>query len=233
MEDYIGEIIKCIDMNQFKPLKEIVFEGIRKAVIRGIIPVGEKLNEKECAERMNISRTPIREALHRLEEEGLVEYIPKYGVIVKKISIEDAKEIYQIRRALDTVATINAMNIMTEEQFKEMKDLLDRTKKANKSSENIDTVVQQFSEFNQMIYKFSQMPRLTSIVTRLSEYLVRFRDISLKEENRRQKALNEHFMIYDAMLNKDEEQVRKITKEHLEYSEKFVLREMEIQQSGR
>lgn len=233
MEDYIGEIIKCIDKNQFKPLKDIVYEGIRKAIIRGIIPVGEKLNEKECAERMNISRTPIREALHRLEEEGLVEYIPKYGVIVRKISIEDAKEIYQIRRALDAVAAINAMNIMTNEQFKEMKDLLDRTKEANKSSENIHIVAKQFSEFNQMIYRFSKMPRLTHIVTRLSEYLVRFRDISLKEEGRRQKALEEHFMIYEAMLNKDEELVKKITNEHLEYSETYVIREMKIYQSGK
>lgn len=233
MEDYIGEIIKCMDMNQFKPLKDIVYEGIRKAIIRDFIPVGEKLNEKECAERMNISRTPIREALRRLEEEGLVEYKPKFGVIIKKITLEDAQEIYKIRRALDAVAAINAMNIMTDEQFKEMKDLLDRTQEANKSSDNVQIVAKQFSEFNQMIYKFSKMPRLTHIVTRLSEYLVRFRDISLKEEWRRQKALDEHFMIYEAMLNKDEELVRKITNEHLEYSETYILKEMEIHQSRR
>ena len=231
MEDYIGEIIKYSDMKQYKPLNEIVFEGIRTTIIKGIIPVGEKINEQEYANRMNISRTPVREALRRLEREGLVEYIPRYGVIVKKISIEDAREIYQIRKALDILATINAMNIMTEEQFQELEDLLKKTEEVNQSNENVDEVTQLFSEFNEMIYKFSQMPRLTSIVIKLREYLMRFRDISLKEEKRRQKALNEHWMIYRAMRNKDEDQVSLITKEHLEYSEKFILAEMERQEN--
>ncbi|MBZ2175042.1 GntR family transcriptional regulator [Schnuerera sp. xch1] len=231
MDDYIAEIIRHTDMKQYKPLNEIVFEGIRKTIIKGQIPVGEKINEKEYADRMNISRTPIRDALHRLEKEGLVEYIPRYGVIVKKVSIEDAKEIYQIRKALDTLATVNAMNIMTDEQFQELKNLLNRTEEANRLNESLDEITQLFSEFNEMIYEFSQMPRLTSIVTKLREYLMRFRDISLKKEDRRRKALDEHWMIYRAICNKDEDQVSLITKEHLEYSEKFILEEMERQQN--
>lgn len=233
MEDYIGEIIKFSDMSQYKPLNEIVFDGIRKAIIKGAIPVGQRINEKEYAERMNISRTPIRDALHRLEEEGLVEYIPRYGVIVKKISIEDAKEIYKIRVVLDIVATTNAMNLMTEEQFQQMKDLLNKTEEANKTNKKIEEVTQLFSEFNEMIYIFSQMPRLKSIVTKLREYLMRFRDISMAEESRRRKALDEHWMIYRAMRNQNENQVGVIIKEHLAYSEKFIIEEMERQENER
>ncbi|MGX7394332.1 GntR family transcriptional regulator [Carnobacterium mobile] len=233
MEDYIREIINFTDISQFKPLNEIVFDGIRKAIITGRIPVGQRIKEKEFAERMNISRTPIREALHRLEKEGLVEYIPKFGTIVKRITIEDAKEIYQIRQALDVVATINAMTRMTKEQFDELKQLLVKTEEVNKKNQDVEEVIRLFSIFNEKIYQFSDMPRLTSIVTKLREYLMRFRDISLTEEGRRKKALNEHWMIYRGMYNKDEEQIKLIINEHLSYSEKFILAEMEKQQNGK
>ena len=126
MDEYIKEVIKLADLSQNKPLNEIVFEGLRIAIIKGIIPVGERINESVYAEKMNISRTPVREALRRIQEEGLVEYVPHYGVVVKKITIEDAVEIYQIRKALDILATQNAMKIMTEEQFDEMKALLEK-----------------------------------------------------------------------------------------------------------
>ena len=226
MEDYIGVMIHFTDMSQFKPLNEIVFEGIRKAIIKGSVPVGERIKEKELSERMNISRTPIREALQRLEKEELVEYIPKFGMVVKKISIKDAKEIYQIRKAIDGVAAISAMNRMTPEQFDEMKQLLTKTEELNENHENVEEVIRLFSVFNDMIYQFSDMPRLTLIVTKLREYLMRFRDISLKREDRRRKALSEHWMIYRGMYNKDEEQIKMIIKEHLSYSEKFIIAEM-------
>lgn len=232
MEDYVGVMINFTDMSQFKSLNEIVYEGIRKAIINGSIPVGERIKEKELAERMNISRTPIREALQHLEKEELVQYIPKFGMIVKKISIKDAKEIYQIRKALDAVAAIHAMNRMTTEEFDEMKRLLVKTEELNHSNQNVEEVIHLFSVFNDMLYQFSDMPRLTLIVTKLREYLMRFRDISLKTEDRRNKALKEHWMIYRGMYNKDEEQIKLIVNEHLSYSEKFIIAEMEKQQNG-
>lgn len=84
MDDYIKEMIKTTDSNQYLPLNEIVYNGLRKAIIDDKVPIGVRINEKEYADRMNISRTPVREALKRLEAEDLVEYIPRFGVIVKK-----------------------------------------------------------------------------------------------------------------------------------------------------
>lgn len=224
--DYIGEIINLTDMDQYKPLNQIVYEGLRKAIISGKIPVNERINIKEYAERLNISRTPIRKALRMLEKEGLVEYIPKYGVVVKKISAKDVKEIYKIRVALDILAFTNAMNLMNEEQFKQVEDLLNETEIAHKNHQ-IEEVTQLFYKFNEMIYDFSQMPRLKSIVINLREYLARFRDISMSGEARRKKALDEHWMIYKAMKNKNEESLKSIIKDHLEYSEQYVLKEIE------
>jgi DNA-binding GntR family transcriptional regulator len=225
MEDYISKVVKLADLTQNKPLNEIVFEGLRDAIIKGIIPVGERINETVYSERMNISRTPIREALRRIQEEGLVEYIPHYGVVVKKITVTDAEEIFQIRKALDVLATTSAMKLMSEEQFEEMRQLLTRTDEANERGD-VAKVVALFSEFNDMIYRFSQMPRLDIIVNKLRQYLVRFRDISLAGAVRRRKAIDEHWMIYNNMKNGNFEQVAIITNEHLDYSKGFIISEM-------
>ncbi len=225
MEEYIKEVIKLTDLSQNKPLNEIVFEGLRNAIIKGIIPIGERINESIYAEKMNISRTPVREALRRIQEEGLVEYVPHYGVVVKKITIEDAIEIYQIRKALDVLAAQNAMKIMTEEQFDEMEALLYKTDDADERGD-FREVIELSKRFNDMIYTFSKMPRLDIIAKKLRQYLMRFRDISLTENERRRKALDEHWILYRNMRKKNYEQVAIITTEHLDYSEKFILKEM-------
>lgn len=226
MEDYIDGIVNLTDMGQYKPLNQIVYEGIRKAIISGRVPAGERINIKECAKRLNISRTPIRQALEFLQKEELVEYVPKYGFVVKKISVEDVKEIYQIRVALDVLASVNAMNLMDEEQFSQMEELLNETEVAHRNHQ-IEEVTRLFTKFNEMIYDFSQMPRLKSIAMNLREYLARFRDISMSGETRRRQALDEHWLIYKAMKNKDEKRLEAIIKEHLGYSEQYVLKEME------
>lgn len=225
MDDYMKEVIKLADLSQNKPLNEIVFEGLRNAIIKGIIPIGERINESVYAERMNISRTPVREALRRIQEEGLVEYVPHYGVVVKKVTIEDAIEIYKIRKALDILATQNAMTIMTDEQFDEMEALLRKTDEADAQGD-YKKVIELSKQFNDMIYTYCKMPRLDVIAKKLRQYLMRFRDISLTENDRRRKALDEHWLLYKNMRNKNYDAVALITEEHLDYSEKFILQEM-------
>jgi DNA-binding GntR family transcriptional regulator len=226
MKDYINEVIKLTDLTQNKPINEIVYEGLRTAIIKGIIPVGERIKETEYSERMNISRTPIREALKRIEDEGLVEYIPNVGVIVKKVSKEDVEEIFKIRIALETLATKNAMEIMTEKEFEQMYQLLVKTEEANSRNE-VDRVIDLFTDFNDMIYRFSRMPRLEHIVNRLRDYLKRFRDISLTSQARRKKALEEHWIIYNIMKEKNYDVLPLIISNHLDYAKSYIIQEIE------
>lgn len=225
MEDYILEVIKLTEFNRNKPLNETVYEGLRNAIIKGVIPVGERINESEYSERMNISRTPIRDAIRRIEDEGLLEYVPKYGVIVKRVTVEDAEEIFKIREALEILATTNAMKIMSTHEFNLMYQLLEKTEDAN-SKDEVETVIKYFSEFNDMIYDFCRMPRLKTIVTKLREYLIRFRDISLAGEMRRRKALDEHWEIYHYMKNKNYDKINVLVEDHLGYAKNFIVREI-------
>ncbi|MGX7243656.1 GntR family transcriptional regulator [Enterococcus quebecensis] len=217
---------KNLDLSVNEPLKELVYDAFRKTIILGEIPAGQRINEKEFSEVMNISRTPIRYALQKLVAEDLVDHVPGVGIIVKGISINDAHEIYAIRKSLDVLATITAMKVMTNKDFEELKKLLEETEQLNEQNE-IDQVLKKFSDFNDLIYEKSKMLRLKSIVMKLREYLVYFRDISIRSKNRRDKALNEHWQIYNCMKNQEEAQLGLLIEEHLDYSQTFIIKEME------
>ncbi|MEI5991806.1 GntR family transcriptional regulator [Enterococcus crotali] len=217
---------KNLDLSVNEPLKELVYKAFRKTIILGEISAGQRINEKEFSEVMNISRTPIRYALQKLVEEGLVDHVRGVGIIVRGISLNDANEIYAIRKSLDVLATITAMKEMSSEDFEELKTLLEETERLNEVNE-IDQVLQKFSDFNELIYEKSKMLRLKSIVMKLREYLVYFRDISIRSKDRRDKALKEHWLIYKCMLNQEEEQLKQLITEHLDYSQTFILKEME------
>lgn len=226
MSSITDAVKKNLDAESNAPLKQVVYDAFRKTIIMGEIPAGTRINEKEFSSTMNISRTPLRYALQRLVEEGLVEHVRSIGIIVKGISLNDALEIYAIRKALDVLATNTAAEKMTAEDFAELKALLEETDRLNELNQ-IDDVLVKFSEFNELIYNKSQMHRLKSIVMKLQEYLIYFRDISVRAKERRNKALREHWLIYQGMVNNDEQQIKLIIEEHLDYSLTFIIKEME------
>ena len=220
------QLIALTDLTQDRPLKEIVYEGLRKAIILGVIPVGERINQKNFAVYMNISRTPIRSGIEMLKEEGLLEEIPGYGVVVKKITISDVEEIFKIRTSLETLASIQAMEIMTAEEHAQMDALLAATIAANDAGD-ADAVVAYFSDYNHMLLSFARMPRLVLVVEQLREYLIRFRDISLHEYERRTRALFEHTLIYHCIKTKDKELVKIVIKDHLNVAKDYIIEEIQ------
>lgn len=225
MHEYLAKLVQIINLSQNRPLNDMVYDGLRKAIIQGVIPVGERLNEKVLSDYMNISRTPIRNAIKKLTEEDLVEYIPKYGVVVKRVTVSDAEEIYQIRIVLETMATIAAMNRMTPENHLEMQALLRNMEEKNEAEE-VQQVIRYCTEFNALIYRFSRMQRLEAVVGKMLEYVARFRDISLLDDQRRSLAVKEHGLIYRGMQTKDKELITLIVAEHLNHSKEFVMREI-------
>lgn len=232
MIDYMDEFVKSTNFNQNKPIREIVYESLRKTIISGVIPVGERIVEKEYASRLNISRTPVREALRMLEMEELIESIPRVGVVVKRISPEDVVEIYKIRQQLEILATTTAMENITKEEINEIKDLLDLTEQKNNEGD-VEEVIRLFGEFNKKIYKASGMKRLAGMIGRLNEYIQRFRNISISENERREKALREHREILRLIEEKNKPGLEKIIHDHLQVSIEVVMRDMKNKQNSR
>lgn len=223
----ITQLVKNnLELSKNIPLKIALYEAFKKTIVLREIPAGTRINEKEFSTELNISRTPIRYALGVLEEEKLVEHIPNRGIIVKGISLQDAHEIFEIRKSLETLASTTAMNKMTKADFDEMKELLE-TCEGYLLEHEIDNVLKNFNDFNNLIYEKSQMLRLKEIVSELQAYLLYFRRISISSDDRRRKALDEHWMIYRGIKNKDYQQVTLITHEHLNHSLDFIIQEME------
>lgn len=225
MYSYMNEIKKYINTDSNTPLNDVIYNGLRTVIIKGIIPVGERINEKYYSEFLNISRTPIRNAIEKLKQEGIVEHIPNYGVVVKRIRVEDAEEIYKIRTALEKLATITAMNNMSDEDFMKVKNLIKVTFEENQKG-NVKRVIELSSTFNSMIFEYAKMPRLEIIIKNLNDYLARFRNISLYDDKRRLEAIQEHDEILETMELKDEPKIRKLIEDHLNYSRDFIISEI-------
>ena len=226
MQTWMDEFVNNTDLSQNRPIRDVVYESLIRTLIEGKVPVGERFVEKEYSQRLNISRTPVREALKQLESEDLVEYIPRVGVVVKRICKEDVIEIYKIRLSLEVLVVNTAMECITQEEIDKISNLLDYTEKVNNEG-NLEEVIQLFGEFNSIIYKSSKMKRLPAMISNLNNYLQRFRNISIEDDNRREKALSEHRLILNAIISKDKELAERIIKTHLEDSLEVVIKEID------
>lgn len=226
MSDFVNILKNNLDITQHKTLKVTLYEAFKKTIVLGDIPAGERINEKEISEKLNISRTPIRHALEKLEEEKLVERRHGSGVIVQGISMKDAHEIFDIRKALDTLATVTAAKKMMDEDFDELEQLLTTADEYYKHKE-IEKLLTNFKKFNHYIYEKSEMKRLASIINELQEYLNYFRVISINSEVRSGPALDDHWIIYHTMKTKNWDNLEKIIHKHLDDSLAFILEEME------
>lgn len=123
------------------------------------------------------------------------------------------------------LATRKAMRLMTPEQFNQMRTLLEETDRLNAAG-RVAEVMAKFTEFNNFIYDASHMLRLKMIVNQLQNYLIYFRDISINGDDRRNLAIQEHWLLYRGMLNQDDDQIKLITREHLEHSLHYILKVM-------
>lgn len=218
----MDEFIANTDLSQNRPIKEVVYESLKKTLIESKIPIGERFIEKEYSDRLNISRTPVRESLKQLELEGLVKYIPRTGVVVNRITREDVIEIYKIRSSLEFLVATEAMKYIQESDADKIYKLLDETEIAHKEN-NIEEVIRLFSVYNTELYELSHMKILTTIISNLNNYLHKFRKISIEDKVRREKAIVEHRNIIKAILNKDRDLAEVIIKKHLYDSLDVVL----------
>ncbi|MFD1485899.1 GntR family transcriptional regulator [Lacticaseibacillus baoqingensis] len=220
-----GEIEKYLDENASLPLCDRTYLAMRKAIILGNISGGQQFFEYSLANVLNMSRTPLRYAIDRLIDEQLVTRERGRGVTVTGLDSEATSEIFSIRFELDSLATRNAMQRMSKGDYDCMSDLLREAEDMNKH-DKVSDVVNSLSLFNRMIYSYSEMPHLKAMVTDISTYLIYFRDANLTIRSRRQRALEEHWRIFNAMVSRDSGRVTQAVVQHLDHSQEAILHEM-------
>lgn len=219
----MGELSKEINMLEVKPIRDIVYECLRNKIVEGKIKPGERIIEKDYAELMNISRTPVREALRKLETEGFVQCIPRKGALVSEFSIKDILEIYAIRQALEELAIKSCIQNITEKEINKLVQLTEEMDFCDKKGD-IETVFAVCKKFNDTILTASKMPRLKNLIDTLQEHLEKFRRITMAKSERRKDAIQEHKEILKAIIDKDEEKAEKLIGEHLEASKNVFLK---------
>ncbi|MDA8440811.1 MAG: GntR family transcriptional regulator [Peptococcaceae bacterium] len=211
-----------VKLDSYKPLREIVFESLREAIIGGVLKPGERLMEIQLAEEMGVSRTPVREAIRKLELEAFVVMIPRKGAYVAGISLKDIADVFEIRAALEGLAAGLSAERITDEELEEMERLLVRKAEIIENN-NLDLIVEVDTAFHAIMYKASRNERLVQILSNLREQIQRFRATSLAVPGRMREALEEHRMITEALSERNVTLAQQLATEHIENAENVML----------
>lgn len=211
-----------IRLDNYKPLRELVFESLREAIIGGQLRPGERMMEIQLAEEMGVSRTPVREAIRKLELEGLVVMIPRKGAYVAGLSLKDITDVFEIRRAVEGLAAELAAERITDDELETLERYLVIIAEQIEEGD-LNKVVETDTKFHTLLYQASRNNRLTQIINNLREQIQRFRTTSLAYPGRMKNALEEHRRIVEAISSRDGEQARRIAQEHIENAENSMM----------
>ena len=129
------ELNFSVNMDEFLPLRDVVFNTLRQAILRGELKPGERLMEIQLANKLGVSRTPIREAIRKLELEGLVLVIPRKGAEVADIKEKSLRDVLEVRKALEELSVQLACEKITKEEIEELKEAAETFKKAQKTKD--------------------------------------------------------------------------------------------------
>ena len=180
-----------VNMNEYLPLRDVVFNTLRKAILRGELKPGERLMEIQLANKLGVSRTPIREAIRKLELEGLVLMIPRKGAEVAQITEKNMQDVLEVRKALEELSVQLACERITPEQVEEMKMAAEDFRKVLKSAD-VTKIAEADVKFHDIIFAATNNQRLITLLNNLREQMYRFRVEYLKQKECYPQLLEEH-----------------------------------------
>ncbi|MBC7258365.1 MAG: GntR family transcriptional regulator [Chloroflexi bacterium] len=196
----------------YRTLQELVTDRIREAILRGWLKPGERLDQAEIAERFQVSRMPVREALRTLEAEGLVKFYPHRGVEVCDLSPEEIEEIYQIRSALEAMAIQLAVPHFNEEADRQLSALLQEMEEV---ADDPPTWTTLNYRFHRMLYGLSGRARLCAIIESLRNTVQPYVARDVSHPTRARRAMEEHREILAACRAGDATRAAELISQHL------------------
>lgn len=211
-----------IEENAYLPLRDVVFQTLRQAILKGELQPGERLMEIKLAERLGVSRTPIREAIRKLELEGLVVMIPRKGAAVANITEKDTKDVLEVRRTLEMFAVEVACDRITPEQLEQLKEAA-KAFEASNGSMDLIRIAETDMHFHEIIYEATHNERLIQMLNNLRENMYRYRIEYLKDPNYYNSLVAEHQEILNAVESKDKERARACMRDHIDNQQLAVI----------
>jgi len=200
-----------------KPLRERIADRLRADIIKGTYKDGERLVEPKLAEMLGISRTPIREALRQLENEGFVEIVPRKGAVVKELTLKDIDDLYAIRANLEGLAAKQATENITDKDIEKLKIINEKFYKISSGKTNIIEEYLKYNiDFHNMFIVLSKNHKLIEILKGLDKNFQRLKSILVSKSDRAEEARREHDEIIKAFATKDSDLAEETVKWHIE-----------------
>ncbi len=210
------------EMDEYLPLRDVVFNTLRKAILTGELRPGERLLEIQLSEKLGVSRTPIREAIRKLELEGLVNMIPRRGAEVASITESDLKDVLEVRRNLDALCAELACERITQKELTELKAACARFESVVPGGD-VTSIAAADVAFHNIIIEATGNKRLIQLINNLSESIYRYRLEHIKDKKQHASLVEEHRKIYEAIASGNRSKAAKASTEHIINQEKYIL----------
>ena len=204
-----------IDFKEPQTLRERIYLHLREAITKNMLLPGERITEKKIAEELNVSITPVREALLQLNVEGFVEIKAHRNAVVKQISLTEIAELYEIQGLLEGFAARQASSNLTDQDLAKIKKLTEKMEKYFKSN-NVEKFYESNKEIHEIFLKKSNNHSIYELVSNLNlrKKLFRYRVTFLAKKDVMKNALDDHKKILNAFLARDADTIEKLVREH-------------------
>lgn len=219
------KLVREISFEERMPLWERIYRRLRGAIQRGEFDPGTRLVEQRLAEELGVSRTPVREALYRLEREGLVTKVPHKGIVVREQDPEELKEVLELRGLLEGYAAALAAKKGDEELFDELEEILKRSEEALEKND-IDELVKLNTQFHETLYRRCGNHKLLELIKDLRDQFFRFRTSILRIKGMPRVSIEDHYKMLELMRKGESQAVEKLVREHIGRGKKRLLREI-------
>ena len=211
-----------VNMNEYLPLRDVVFNTLRQAILRGELKPGERLMEIQLANKLGVSRTPIREAIRKLELEGLVLMIPRKGAEVAEITEKSLRDVLEVRRALEELAVQLACEKITKEEIRELERVAKEFQQVVNSSD-ITEIAEVDVCFHDIIYTATDNQKLIQLLNNLREQMYRYRVEYLKRDGVFPQLIAEHEAIIRHIENNEKEKATEVMCRHIDNQVEAVI----------
>lgn len=214
------------------PLRDVVFFTLRQSILTGELKPGDRLMEIHLADKLGVSRTPVREAIRRLELEGLVSVSPRRGAEVAQITEKSMTDVLEVRRTLDALCAELACDRITVEGLAALKRACEHFEQCVGTRDS-RKIAQADVALHDIIVQATGNQRLIQLVNNLSEQMYRYRFEYIKDDSQHETLVREHRIIYQSILEKDRDTAASAARTHIDNQKKAIIRRIRLETQKR
>lgn len=207
-----------IDPNASTSLGTSVYNELRQRLVDGRLKPGQRLREIELSDMLGVSRTPVREAIKRLESEGFAVYASRRGAIISELTPDQAAELYAVREILEGSAANFAARYASESEILVLEDLLEKHREAGEDAETLSRINRQF---HHMIYRTAHNRYLLDLLSTAQDYMLLLHKTTYYAPGRPETALEEHCQIVNAIKARDSQAAETAARQHIREAQRI------------